>query len=186
MIPFGFAHCDTMDGPVIKDARKALETKNVDVVLKWVQRNDEAEIRNLFDKTMAVRALNPQAKELADMYFFESLVRIHRAGEGASFDGIKPSGTEVEPGIEAADQAVESGLIGPVAKETAEHMEKSIRSRFAELQERKEHVDDSVEAGREYVKSYVTFIHDIENLHQIVSQNERHGEKAGSPIQHVH
>src|SRR6187402_881198 len=75
------AHCDGMDGPVVKAAQKALDDGNVNLVLIWVQKNDEAEIKNAFEKALAVRKLNNEAKELADLYFFETLVRIHRAGE---------------------------------------------------------------------------------------------------------
>ena len=73
------AHCDRLDGPVVAAARKALDTGNVNLVLVWVQKKDDAEIRKHFDKTVAVRKAGGQAKELADMYFFETLVRIHRA-----------------------------------------------------------------------------------------------------------
>lgn len=78
-----FAHCDTLDGPVVAAARKALDSGNVNLILVWVQKKDEGEIRNMFQKAVAVRKAGGQAKELADMYFFETLVRIHRAGEGA-------------------------------------------------------------------------------------------------------
>ena len=77
------AHCDTLDGPVVAAARKALDTGNANLVLVWVQKKDDAEIRKHFEKTVAVRKAGGPAKELADMYFFETLVRIHRAGEGA-------------------------------------------------------------------------------------------------------
>src|SRR5512136_371299 len=76
------AHCDGMDGPVVTAAKKALETGDANPVLIWVQKKDEGEIRKAFQKTLAVRKLSPEAKELGDMYFFETLVRIHRAGEG--------------------------------------------------------------------------------------------------------
>ena len=79
------AHCDTLDGPVVAAARKALDSNNVNLVLLWVQKKDDAAIRKHFDKTVAVRKAGGQAKELADMYFFETLVRIHRAGEGAGY-----------------------------------------------------------------------------------------------------
>src|SRR5512139_1003848 len=78
-----YAHCDGLDGPVVIAAKNALETENVNLVLIWVQKKDEAEIRKVFQRTLAVRKLNSEAKELADMNFFETLVRIHRAGEGA-------------------------------------------------------------------------------------------------------
>jgi len=81
------AHCDTLDGPVVGAARRALDTGNVDLVLVWVQKDDEAEVLGHFQKTLAVRKLSPQARDLADMYFFETLVRLHRAGEGAGYTG---------------------------------------------------------------------------------------------------
>jgi hypothetical protein len=60
------AHCDGLDGPVVKAAQRALETRNPALVLIWVQEQDEPEIRKAFEQTLAVRALSPQAKELAD------------------------------------------------------------------------------------------------------------------------
>ncbi|MDR2145398.1 MAG: DUF6448 family protein [Tannerella sp.] len=42
-----FAHCDSYDGPTIKDALKALETNNVDLVLKWISEEQEADITNI-------------------------------------------------------------------------------------------------------------------------------------------
>ena len=50
-----YAHCDTLDGPVIQAARQALDTGNVDLVLVWIQPKDEAEIRSGFAKTLEVR-----------------------------------------------------------------------------------------------------------------------------------
>ena len=85
-----FAHCDTMDGPVVAAAKAALEKGDVTPVLKWVAKDREGEIRTAFQKTLAVRSKGPEAKELAHMYFFETLVRIHRAGEGAPYTGLQP------------------------------------------------------------------------------------------------
>ena len=83
------AHCDTLDGPVVAAARKALDTNNINLVLPWVQKKDEADIKSHFQKTVTVRKAGKEAKELADMYFFETLVRIHRAGEGAGYTGLR-------------------------------------------------------------------------------------------------
>jgi hypothetical protein len=91
----GLTHCDTMDSPVIKAAQKALETGNVNLVPVWVQEKDEAEAKTAFDKALDVGKLGPKAKELADMYFFETLVRIHRAGEGAPYSGLKPNQADI-------------------------------------------------------------------------------------------
>lgn len=105
-----FAHCDTLDGPVVQTARTALEKGDVTPLLKWMQADDEKEIRTAFQKTLAVRTKGAEAKELADMYFFETLVRIHRAGEGAPYTGLKP-GEAVDPAIALADRALETGSV---------------------------------------------------------------------------
>jgi Family of unknown function (DUF6448) len=99
-----YAHCDGLDGPVVKAAQKALAEDNVNLVLIWVQKDDEAEIKRAFEKTVAVRKLNPEARELADMYFFETLVRTHRAAEGAPYTGLKPAGRDLGPAIPAAER----------------------------------------------------------------------------------
>src|SRR5512145_18046 len=93
------AHCDTLDGPVVKDARAALDSKDVTAVLKWVRQDKEAEIREAFQHALGVRALGSEARALADRFFFETLVRVHREGEGAPYTGLKPAGTAVDPGI---------------------------------------------------------------------------------------
>ena len=59
-----FAHCDGMDGPVVKAAQKALGTGNVSLVLIWVQEKDAPELRRAFDETLAVRKLSPRPKSL--------------------------------------------------------------------------------------------------------------------------
>ena len=87
------AHCDTLDGPVVKDARAALDAKDLTPVLKWVEYEKEGEIREAFQHALAVRALGPEARALADRFFFETLVRVHREGEGAPYTGLKPEGT---------------------------------------------------------------------------------------------
>jgi len=161
-----FAHCDTMDGPVIKAAQKALEANDINLVLIWVQKQDEAEIKKAFRKTLAVRKLSAEAKELADMYFFETLVRIHRAGEGAPYTGIKPAGTDLGPAIPAADKAVETGSVEPVLKLLDDTIHQGINERFKEVLEKKNYNKDNIEAGREYVKAYVTFLHYVEPVYE--------------------
>jgi hypothetical protein len=94
-----FAHCDSLDGPVVKAAQKALATRNPALVFIWVQEKDEREIQQAFEQTLAVRALSPEARNLADRFFFETLVRVHRAGEGAPFTGLKPAGLDLGPAI---------------------------------------------------------------------------------------
>ncbi len=157
------AHCDTMDGPVVATARAALEKGDVTQVLKWVRKQDDTEIRELFKKTLVVRGEGIEAKELADRYFFETLVRIHRAGEGAPYTGLKSESPE--PIIQAADKALETGAADYLVKYLADAAAKGIRERFVHVKEKKKHAEESIEAGREFVAAYVEFTHYVERLH---------------------
>ena len=107
LLPFVFAHCDTLDGPVVKTARDALNIGDVTPILKWVKKENETEMKDLFKKTLTVRSKGKEAQELADMYFLETLVRLHRAGEGEPYNGLKPAGV-VEPAVVEADKALEA------------------------------------------------------------------------------
>lgn len=159
------AHCDTMDGPVVKAAKAALEKGDVTPVLKWVKKGDEAAIRGAFKRTLTVRGKGPDARELADMYFFETLVRLHRAGEGAAYEGLKPSGMEIEPPVAAADRALDGGSADDAVKMVTAVMTEGLRHRFADAAAKKKHMDESVEAGRNYVEAYVEFVHYMEALY---------------------
>lgn len=168
-----WAHCDSLGGPVVKDARVALERGDVTPVLKWVKKDYEGEIRDAFKQTMAVRAKGEDAKALADRYFFETLVRLHRAGEGEAFTGLKPAGS-VDPGLEAADKALQSGSARELANRMSAAVAEGIQKRFALALERKKHAADSVDAGREYVEAYVDYIHYVETVNGLVSHGVSH------------
>ncbi|HSN22983.1 MAG TPA: DUF6448 family protein, partial [Methylomicrobium sp.] len=126
------AHCDTLDGPVVTEARVALEKGDVTPVLKWVKAENENEIKTVFKKTLAARVSGKEAKEIADLYFFETLVRVHRAGEGAAFTGLAPAGT-IEPAVAAADKAIHAGSVDELAKDIGKSAEKAVRDRFGRL-----------------------------------------------------
>jgi hypothetical protein len=159
------AHCDGLDGPVVKAAQRALETRNPAFVLIWVQEKDEAEIRSAFERTLAVRELSSQARELADRFFFETLVRVHRAGEGAPFTDLKPAGRDLGPAIPAADEAVRVGWVEPVHRLLTEAIQARLREQFGEVMATKTFKSDDIAAGRAYIKAYVEFIHFVERLH---------------------
>lgn len=78
------AHCDAVTGPVVTAAREALESGDVNRILPYVQPEAEAELTTAFELAMAVRTSGGAAQDLADRWFFETAVRLHRAGEGAS------------------------------------------------------------------------------------------------------
>lgn len=179
------SHCDTMNGPVVKAAVKALESGNVNFVLVWVQKKDEAEIKKAFAKALSIRKLSSEAKEFADYYFFETLVRIHRAGEGASYTGLKTAESEAEPGIVAADNAIEKGSVDELMKSLTETIYHGVHEQFSRVLATKNYRPDDVEAGREYVKTYVMFIHYVERLYQsALSPAEGHYHEADTHDEH--
>ena len=172
------AHCDGLDGPVVGAARKALETGNLKLALIWVQPAQEAEIRVAFDRTRAVRGQGPEARELADLYFFDTLVRVHRMGEGAPYTGLKPAGRDLGPAIPAADKALESGSVNALLEMLLGSVRKGVEQRFHEATTAGKHYDaGDVNAGRQYVKAYVEFLHYTERIHQAA---------AGSAESHSH
>jgi len=170
-----FAHCDTLDGPVVKDARRALANGDVTPVLKWVKEENEGEVQNAFNKALIKRTQNPETKEEADMEFFETLVRLHRQGEEAPFTGLKPASFEVDPAVAQADKALEKGTVDDLVKLMTEKANLGIRQRFNQAFEKKQRAEENIEAGREYVEAYIEFIHYVERLYgEAVGQDTSH------------
>lgn len=166
------AHCDTMNGPLIPEAQAALEKGDVMPILKWVGEESEAEIRDAFAKTITVRSKGPAAKQLADHYFLETLVRIHRAGEGAPYTGIKDK--PVPPIVAIADQALVNGSAEEMITKMTGHMAGAIREKFNKVLETKKHAEESVAAGREYVEAYVQYMHYVEGLRDTIMASGGH------------
>lgn len=167
------AHCDSMDGPVVADAQRAISARDVTPVLKWVTANDENEIRRAFDQTLAVRQESNAARDLADRYFFETLIRVHRASEGEGFTGLKPAGS-VAPAIAAADQALKDGNVQPLAIKLTSEIGRGLEERFAVAHAKRQNAANSVEQGREYVNAYVEFTHFAEQAQHLLDAGASH------------
>jgi hypothetical protein len=179
IVPFAQAHCDTADGPAVTDGRRALETGNLNLALKWIQSNAEAELTDVFNKAIAVRKLGPQAAEVADRLFLETLVRLHRSGEGVGFTGIKPSGTTIDPIVVAADRALETGddreLLGMAPSERREDLHR----RFQVALGKKTFDANNVPAARDFVAAYVNFFKFAEG------EEHEHGHQAHATAAHA-
>jgi hypothetical protein len=173
-----------MDGPVVAAARAALEKGDVSPVLKWVRPDDEKDIRTAFARTLAVRGGGREARDLADTWFFETLVRIHRAGEGAPYAGLAPAGTPIERSIVLADKALASGDPAELVREVSGRVAEGIRERFARAAEAKAHAEESVAKGRAYVAAYVELTHYVERLHSgatAAAALDAHAEREAPP-----
>lgn len=164
------AHCDTMEGPAVKDGLLALETGNANIALKWVHADGSDELRRTFEQAQAARRLGEEARLVADQWFLENMVRIHRAGEGAPYTGIEPVGAPVDARVRAADEAIETGTLGPLTGLVPEEQLGELEERFSAVLARKDFPVDDVDAGRSYLDAYVRFFklaegHDHDDHH---------------------
>lgn len=149
------AHCDTEDGPAVQDARRALDTGNVNHALKWVSAGGEPEVRAAFEA--ALDAKGGEGATSAERTFLETLVRVHRAGEGADFDGIKPTGTDLAPEVVAADAALATGTVDPLRGLIPDERWAELEKRFAIVTSKLGFDVDDLDAARDYVAAYVSF-----------------------------
>ncbi len=175
------AHCDTVDGPVASTAVRALQSGNVNAVLPYVSAAAESEVIAAFEEARRVRAKDAEARHLADRYFQETVVRLHRQGEGAPYTGLKPAGQDFGPVIPAAEQALESGnadtlvelLTGATARQVSERLQESLA---ASALPREPESHDKVAAARERVEAELGFVLYAEGLHQAIKGQAAHVE----------
>jgi len=145
-------HCDSLDGPVVRAASRALEEANIDLVLPFVHESGEAEVRHAFDLVAKARLQGAEARDVADQYFFETAVRVHRAGEGAPFTGLKPAGIDVGPVIPLAEEAIADDDPTKLADFLATAVRDEVLRRFAEMASARPALDATVAQVREYVE----------------------------------
>ncbi len=168
-------HCDTRDGPVVKAAKRALETANLNYVLIWVPEESEQEMKEIFGKTVRARKNGKAAQEVADDWFFENAIRLHRAGEGAPYTGMKPAGLSEGPVVPRAEKAIESGDPQETIDFILGTVEDELNHRFRTVIERKQYDPNDVKAGREYIAAFIGWVVYSHHLFEYVHGGEVHG-----------
>lgn len=171
----GYAHCDSYDGPVIKDALKALDQNKVELVLKWIEPQQEKEIIAMFTKTYQLKSGDKQAYTIVEKHFLENLVRLHRETEGEPYTGLKPAGS-MTPLVAMADNSLAKNNVEEVITTVTNHLEQVLRERYNKVAKLKITKDDSVEQGRAFVAAYVQYTHTLEALEQLLHGPISHGE----------
>ena len=169
-------HCDSLDGPVVGAARMALEKEDVNLVLPYVPAEGEGEVTEAFRKVLPLR--KDGAREVADRYFFETVVRIHRAGEGAPFTGLKPAGLDVGPVTPVAEKAIEAGEESALEAKLTGIIAAEVRKRFEHMQHLKAHASHGVPAAREYTSAMLGLQVWAHGIYQ-AAMSEPHGEGGG-------
>ena len=142
-----------MDGPVVSAARKALEARDSAIVLPYVPKEAEDEVREAFDRVVAARAQGDAVRDVVDHYFFETVVRTHRAGEGAPYTGLKPAGLDHGPVIPVAERALATGSPEDLVELLTRRVEDQVRTRFGHAMELKAQANGDLDANRAYVEA---------------------------------
>ncbi len=175
-------HCDTMDGPVVSAARKALEAEDVNFALAYVPESGEAEVRSAFEKVLRARKGDPAAREVADLYFFETVVRVHRAGEGAPYTGLKPAGLGEGPVIPVAEKAIETGSPDALIKTLTNTLRQEMQHRFKHMMHLRDYPPDDVARAREYVEAMLglqVYAHKLYGAMKADPHEAQHGHHHG-------
>lgn len=167
------AHCDSYDGPVIKDAVKALEKNNVNLVLKWITQIQEKEIISLFNKTYTLKSGDKEVYEIVKKHFFETLVRLHRETEGAPYTGLKPAGSTKQI-IQMTDSALHENDIEGFIVKLDNHLNKVVKEKYQKVAKLYKVKDNSVAEGRAFVKAYVDYTHTVAAIHDIIEHGAAH------------
>ena len=163
-------YIDSMDGPVVKAAEKALDMEDIKYVLPYVSPEDEEEIKNSFDKSLMVRELSADAAELADYWFFETTVRLHRKEENKTYMGLKSAGTDWGPIIPKIDLAIETENIDELLNFILNFIREDIKSRFDDLLYKKDYDPDDVEDARDYILTREYFIEYTRKFYEYVEK----------------
>jgi len=167
-------HCDSLDGPVVTAARQALEAGDADLVLPFVPVEAEDEVRVVFDRVMRVRELGAEARETADLLLFETVVRVHRAGEGAPYTGLKPAGLSVGPVIPLAERAVETGSSEQLANFLADALRWELATRLEAVRGLAPPPQRSVADARRYVEAMLGFEVYSHHLYEALRSSAHH------------
>ncbi|MEY9199461.1 hypothetical protein ABIA16_004640 [Sinorhizobium fredii] len=182
------AHCDAADGPVATAAVRALDTGNVNLILPFAPARAEPELQAVFQQALKVRNQGPDAKALAERYFMETAVRLHRAGEGAPYTGLKPAGTDFGPAIPAAEDALETGkadaLTALMTEEVGHGIAEKYREAMAHQAASREPITQAdVAKARDRVSAELAFIGYVEGIH-LAAKGGMHVEVAATQEHH--
>ena len=180
-------HCDTMDGPVVTAARDALEAEDINRVLPFVPDSGVDEVKAAFDKVLRARKADPTAREVADLYFFETVVRIHRTGEGAPYTGLKPAGLDEGPVIPVAEQAIEKGSPDALIGLLTDTLRQEVQHRFDHMMDLRNYRPEDVARAREYVEAMLGLEVYSHKLYQAMKAHPHEAQAAaGEEAHHGH
>ncbi len=156
------------------DARRALENEDFEAVAVWVGEKQHEQLLSAFDQAMAVCRMGGEAKALAERYFMETAVRLHRAAEGMGYTGLKPA-RPLPADIAAAEQALKTGRLEPVSGMLTTKIQKKLQHRFEKVRKARQNKEKSLEAGRKWADAYVKYVTYVHGLYKTIQAGPAHG-----------
>ncbi len=171
------AHCDSVNGPVVNAAKEALAQGDVRPALAYVQPDATAELTAAFNQALEVRKLGGSAGQLAETYFFETAVRLHRVGEGASYTGLKYE-SDFGPALTAAEDALETNSVKDVNKLLQGALADGVAAKFQTVQEARENAArlGTVESDRERAEAELLFEKYVLGVYEAATGTAVHAE----------
>lgn len=163
-----------MEGPEVATSQ-VLEAGNVNMILPYVHKlgKEEEEVRKALERVMAVRKDGAQAREVAELYSFETVARIHRAGEGALYTGLKPAGLSEGPIIPLAGKAIETRSPNALVDILCDTVREEVLQKFDRLIRLTQHAGHGADAAYAYVLSMLGTV--CQGPHSPPIRAARHG-----------
>jgi hypothetical protein len=121
-------------------AREALRTGDFSPIAIWVEQPQEPTLQAAFRHALAVRALGPKGRDLAERYLIDTMTRLHEV-EACS----PPATAEREIAIDDEDALVASLVT---------HVRAQLRDRYRDLANHRVRRRGDIASGRAYVARY--------------------------------
>lgn len=152
--------------------------------MPWIPQKAEHEIIEAFNKTLIARNQGKEAMEVADYWLYETVVRVHREGEGASYTGLKPAGLDWGPVVPRAEEAITKGNPKEVIDFINHTLKEELEVRFSRVMAKKNFDTNNVTAAREYVQAELGFVLFSHGLYAVITGKGEHDESGSK--KHAH
>jgi hypothetical protein len=154
---------DEMQGPVVKAAKMALETGNVNYILIWLPEESENTLKNLLEKTCCTRSSRMNMKNRAYDWYFEMVNRFFNIGRPR--DNLTIRGGLAEKPLDLkVDKAIESGNFEEIRDIIPVTHEADAKQRFLHVMNMRNYPVNNIAEGRAYVSAFFDFnryMHDL-------------------------
>lgn len=168
-------HCNSREGPVAIDVKKALEKGDFQLIARWISAEDEQELKDKFNKCRKIyQEEKGDKQEVAREYLMETTVRLHRAAEGMPFEGLQSVGSFPDD-IEKGEQALEEENIESILNLLIEELQQEAKKWFQEAVEAKQTKNESIPEGRNYTSAYVKYITFVHKIYNEIKSGPPHG-----------